>query len=213
MPQQIIPISLGFVNCYLIHTETGFILVDTGISAQRSRLEKALTAAGCRPGNLNLILITHNDPDHSANAAYLGKTYSAPVGMHPLEVWPKTQRKPKADRMTFLFRLVIGMGKILPSSASSGTLQPDLPVDESFDLAAYGADARILHIPGHTKGSLGILTGAGELICGDFFTNFTRPDCPYVDDLQEYSASLEKIKSAGVKLIYPGHGKPFKPVP
>lgn len=67
MPQEIktlsllLPYNLGPVNCYLVKTDTGYILVDTGYSNKRTDLEKELESAGCKPGNLKLIVLTHGD--------------------------------------------------------------------------------------------------------------------------------------------------------
>ena len=74
---RIIPIDLGGVNCYLVSAGDGFILVDTGVASLRAKLEQSLLAAGCKPGNLKRILITHGDLDHAENAAYLRDKYGA----------------------------------------------------------------------------------------------------------------------------------------
>ncbi len=69
MPQEIktirllLPYHLGSVNCYLIETDTGYILIDTGGSNKRTDLEKELASAGCKPGYLKLIVLTHGDFD------------------------------------------------------------------------------------------------------------------------------------------------------
>jgi glyoxylase-like metal-dependent hydrolase (beta-lactamase superfamily II) len=57
---------------------------------------------------------------------------------------------------------------------------PDLEIDEGFDLSSYGFDGRILHIPGHSKGSIGVLTAKGDLFCGDLFYNM--PGFRFVDN-------------------------------
>ena len=77
-----LPFRMGSVNCYLISTEGGYILIDAGASSGRSALEKALVHAGCKPGNLDLIVLTHGDFDHTGNAAYLRGRYGTEVAMH-----------------------------------------------------------------------------------------------------------------------------------
>ena len=57
----LLPFKMGSVNCYLIKSESGFILIDTGSSNMRDRLVQELERAGCQPGDLNLILITQPD--------------------------------------------------------------------------------------------------------------------------------------------------------
>ena len=88
MPQGIrtiglpLPYKLGTVNCYLIETGTGYVLIDTGGSNKRAELEKELESAGCKPGNLALIVLTHGDFDHTGNAAYLRNEFGTTVAMH-----------------------------------------------------------------------------------------------------------------------------------
>ncbi len=80
-----LPFSLGCVNCYLIKTEAGYVLIDTGSTNQRAVLEQELLKAGCRPGNLRLIILTHGDFDHTGNAAHLRRKFNAPLAMHPAD--------------------------------------------------------------------------------------------------------------------------------
>jgi hydroxyacylglutathione hydrolase len=88
MPQEVkiiplsLPLGLGKVNCYLIKTDNGCVLIDTGLDRQRANLEGELVSAGCQPGNLKLILVTHGDSDHSGNAAYLREKYGAKIAVH-----------------------------------------------------------------------------------------------------------------------------------
>ncbi len=114
MTLEIKPIPLGFVNAYLIKADTGFFLVDTGMANQRATVEKALAAAGCRPGDLRLILVTHGDSDHIGNCAYLREKYGAKIAMHPNEAalaaggTMLVSRKPEQGLRTQLFMGVLG---------------------------------------------------------------------------------------------------------
>ena len=89
MSQEIISIELklplrtGRVNCYLVKTDTGFILIDTGSPGNTRELESKLSEYGCKAGHLHLILLTHGDFDHSGNAAYLRKKFDTKIAMHP----------------------------------------------------------------------------------------------------------------------------------
>ncbi|MCP4541171.1 MAG: MBL fold metallo-hydrolase [Chloroflexi bacterium] len=77
-----LPLKLGSVNCYLVKTNTGYILIDTGSSNARTGLEKELKSVGCKPDDLKLIVITHGDFDHTGNAAYLCEKFGAKIAMH-----------------------------------------------------------------------------------------------------------------------------------
>ncbi len=65
-------------------------------------------------------------------------------------------------------------------------------------------------MPGHSRGSIGILTAHGDLFCGDLLENIKRPKLTsLMDDLAAAQASVEKLKSLEVKTVYPGHGAAF----
>jgi glyoxylase-like metal-dependent hydrolase (beta-lactamase superfamily II) len=85
-------ITFRGVNCYLIKTKYEFILVDSGFSNQRSKIESALNSAlnsaGVQHGNLRLILLTHGDFDHAGNCAYLHDKYQSKIAMHKDDLFP-----------------------------------------------------------------------------------------------------------------------------
>ena len=63
--------------------------------------------------------------------------------------------------------------------------------------------------PGHSKGSIGILTAAG-FFCGDLLQNTDGPGLNTImDDVAAAKASIEKLRSLGINTLYPGHGRPF----
>jgi len=224
MTVEIKIINLGGVNCYLAKTDVGYILLDTGFLSKRAKLEQELEAAGCRPGNLNLILLTHGDTDHTDNAAYLRDKYGAQIALHALEA-PLVEhgdmsatRKPKPDKIGFMFRVLIPLAPVLFKSNAFQCFKPDFTVDEGFNLAEYGFNAQVIHLPGHSRGSIGVLTDEiisptqpGPIVfCGDLLYNFLgRPSCQLIDDVADFNGSIEKLRRLGVKTVYPGHGKPF----
>jgi hydroxyacylglutathione hydrolase len=216
MAQQISVIDLGGVNCYLVKTPPGFILIDTGLQAKRAFLEKALERAGCNSGNLDLIMLTHGDSDHADNAAYLQKQFGAKIAIHADDAgmvecgdmsW---NRKVRPDKHAFIFRWMAAVVPLFVRPSQFEVFTPDFIIDENFSLAEYGFDAQVLHLPGHSKGSIGILTATGDLFCGDFLYNILgRPSCYYIDDLAAFNTSLSSLKAQKIRTIYPGHGKSF----
>ena len=216
MPQEIkpirlpLPFKLGAVNCYLVDTGSGYILIDTGASNKRTELERELESAGCRPGSLSLIVLTHGDFDHSGNAAYLRDKFGAKIAMHHddsgmVERGDMFGNRQKGNNFLAkrLVPLLFGFGK-------SERFTPDFYLDDGDDLSDYGFDARVLHVPGHSKGSIGILTAGGDLFCGDLLENTDEPVLnPIMDDLAAANASVERLKSLEIDAVYPGHGGPF----
>jgi hydroxyacylglutathione hydrolase len=213
MSEEITIINLGGVNCYLLKTAGGHILIDTGYANKRAALEKKLSEAGCRPGNLELIVLTHGDSDHADNAAFLREKYGAKIAIHPDDA-PMVERgdislnrKARPDKMSLIFKIISKIFPLFIKATKFEVFKPDLVIDENFDLSAYGSEARIVHLPGHSKGSIGVLTSGGDLFCGDLLYNMRGFDCIY--DLNDFNQTMSNLKKLNVKTVYPGHGKPF----
>jgi len=215
MPQEIktislsLPYRMGSVNCYLTETDTGYILIDTGGSNKRTDLEKELESAGCQPGNLKLIVLTHGDFDHAGNAAYLRKKFGTKIAMHyddsgMVERGNMFWNRNKSNIfIRMISPILLGFGK-------SERFKPDLYIGDGDDLSEHGFDAKVLHIPGHSKGSIGILTSGGDLFCGDLLENTDKPALNSImDDPATANGSIEKLKSLKINKVYPGHGEPF----
>jgi glyoxylase-like metal-dependent hydrolase (beta-lactamase superfamily II) len=211
---EITSITLPFilnvsVNCYLVRGTGGFILIDTGPSGKRGDIERRMEEAGCRTGDLRLIILTHGDFDHSGNAAHLRRKHGAKVAMHRDDagmvekgdmMWNRSKRNPLSRAA---FRLMFRLGE-------PDRLEPDLFLDERSDLSGYLPGARVLGLPGHSLGSIAILTAEGELFCGDLLGNVGKPDIwSIIDDRAAAEASIERLRPMGIGTVYPGHGKPF----
>ncbi len=209
----LLPYRLGSVNCYLIKTGTGYILIDTGSSNKRAKLEKELESNGCKPGNLKLIILTDRDFDHTGNAAYISKKFRAKIAMHYDDSGMVEQgnmfwnRKKGNIILRTIINALFGFGK-------SKRFKPDLYVKDGYDFSEYGFNAKAIYIPGHSKGSIGILTLDGNLICGDLLVNSGKLDQPKInpvtDGLQTANLSAGKLSSLKVNTVYLGHGNPFQ---
>ncbi|VEP12160.1 MBL fold metallo-hydrolase [Hyella patelloides LEGE 07179] len=197
------------VNCYLIEIGDNYILIDTGIANQRSTIEKELENAGCQSGNLKLIILTHGDIDHCGNASYFRQKFRTKIAMHYADLgmvergdmfW--NRQKPN-HLMRIIFGLLFGLSK-------SDRFKPDLYIKDGDHLCEYGLDAQVLELPGHSKGSIGILTANGNAFCGDLLGNTDKPKLwSIIDDRSAASASVEKLKSLAINTVYPGHGESF----
>jgi glyoxylase-like metal-dependent hydrolase (beta-lactamase superfamily II) len=208
-----LPFKLGSVNCFLIKTDADFMLIDTGSSNARRELEQELLSIGCQPGNLKLIIITHGDFDHTGNAAYLREKFGAKIAMHPNDLPMAERGDMLANRKStnFLNRMVAFLTPRLMGFNRSERFSHDLYLKDGDRLTEYGLEAEILSIPGHTQGSIGILTSNGDLFCGDLFENTTKPGLNTImDDLAAAQASVEKLKGYAINTIYPGHGESFQ---
>ena len=215
MPEKIqtitlaLPLGLGSVNCYLIQNENGYFLIDTGASNRGTQVHQALAQAGCRRGDLKLILLTHGDFDHTGNVAALHSQYDAPVALHRDDLSMAEQGNMFSGRQTgnpvmnWVSARLFGFGK-------ANRFSPDLFLDEDSDLSAYGLNVRVLSIPGHSRGSVAFLTAEGNLFSGDLLENLKEPVIgSIIDDLPAAQASIARLQGLGAVTVYPGHGQPF----
>jgi hydroxyacylglutathione hydrolase len=207
---------LGYgANCYLIKMDTGYILIDTGFSPKRAILDKELERAGCKPGNLELIVLTHGHGDHIGNCAYLRAKYAAPVAIHRGD----SEMVEREGIETNVFnRILLNVISFIAGLGEIERFKPDIYLEEGDGFSEYGFDAKVLHLPGHSNGSIGILATGGDpstspgqvLFCGDLFVNVTKPvKHSIVTDAAAFSASVERLNNLSVSTVYPGHGKPF----
>jgi hydroxyacylglutathione hydrolase len=120
-------------------------------------------------------------------------------------------RKAKPDRITAMGRMISLVGKllVLVRPPSFDTFSPDVCFEDGQSLSAWGLDAEILHLPGHSKGSVGVLLRDGDLFCGDLIYNFFKPELTWIDDLAAATASVDRLRRLNIRTVYPGHGKPF----
>jgi glyoxylase-like metal-dependent hydrolase (beta-lactamase superfamily II) len=200
---------MGRVNCYLVETAVGFILIDTGSANARASLETELANAGCRPGDLDLITLTHGDFDHMGNAAHLRETLGTRIAMHPDDAGMAEHGDMFWNRSSGNKLLRVLM-PVLMRFPKSNRFTPDLYLEDGFGFSDLGFDARALSLPGHSRGSIGILTAAGDLFCGDLLENPGTPAINAImDDPVACQASLEKLRGFEVQTVYPGHGQPF----
>ncbi len=197
------------VNCYLLHNEQGFYLIDTGIKNRRKQLEQSIIDAGCKPGDLILIILTHGHIDHVGNAAYLRDKYGAKIAMHQGDFNMVTGGGMFADAPPSLMIKIVGFFMNITGLGDFETFTPDILLIDNQSLKEYGLDATVLHTLGHSKGSISIHTDDGDLFCGDIFSGSMEEVTTLVDDQTFLDKSVKQLKDLHSNNFYPGHGKPF----
>jgi hydroxyacylglutathione hydrolase len=76
-------------------------------------------------------------------------------------------------------------------------------------------DARVLPTPGHTAGSLTVVTASGQAFVGDLAVNYLPGGRgpfwpPFGESRRPIRDSWQTLRNQGVTTIYPAHGRPFK---
>lgn len=209
---QMVYLRLGMTASYLIKGDK-IVIVDTGNKGDGNKILAALDKLGIKHGDVSLILLTHSHPDHAGSAAFLKQKLGVPVAVHMRDAGSLKKGEFHAvPRSSF--------GKILNIFSKSRIVdgcEPDIYVEDGMSLRDYGVDARIIHTPGHTPGSISILLSSGEAIVGDLvfgrlpFARSKPADPMFCDNPEQAIESMAKLLSYSPTRIYIAHGGPFEP--
>ncbi len=200
-------IKCGNGNCYIVSNNGNAILIDTSLEKYRGKIISA-----CKPHKMRLLILTHGHIDHAQNAAFLANELDIPIAMHKADV------DLIADNNAQVLSADTLLGKIVLSVSVNGTFKnplppftPDVFLSEGDTLEKYGIPANILHLPGHTNGSIAIDISGNALIVGDALMNMFYPTVSMLyHNREEMLKSVSRISALGERMIYFGHGKPVK---
>ena len=141
------------------------LLIDAGLRGSSGTILQGLETLGLFPEQIGKVVTTHAHPDHSGGLSRLVAGREIAVAVHRLE----------AD-------IIAGTAPI-PSPLQNGLIgkmtQPvvgmlmgsPVPVDDRLDdgdVIPFGTEVRVVHLPGHTEGSIALhLPYKGTIIVGD----------------------------------------------
>jgi hydroxyacylglutathione hydrolase len=210
---MIIPIRLSIANVVVIKDDRA-ILIDTGCSHEAPAIVEALEREGVRFGDLALILHTHGHWDHAGSTWQLKTWTKTPIAIHRADAdklrtgqCPPLQPAGLAGRFLRPF-----LQRTFPGA------EADILMDEDMDLAPFGIRGRVIGTPGHTPGSVSILTADGEAIVGDLLMGGywggrlfpRRPGYHYfAEDFSLLQQSIAKLIDLRPTTFLPGHGGPL----
>ena len=162
------------ISVYLVRSQEGFALVDTGPPAMAGEVVEAVSRATQERGP-KAILLTHAHRNHAGGLTALRLAWNPPIFAHPAEIpFIKGEkeyiRQPSKNPGYWL-------GSLLMEE-----IQWSIPVAEEIeqDQVLYGLS--VIHLPGHTPGHIGFLHGRDRAcICGDAVLNIgPRLSAPFI---------------------------------
>lgn len=219
LEERLINVGNRISNIYLIEMQQGFLLIDTGYREQFERFEKSLKKKHIALEDISYVLITHAHDDHVGFLNQLLTKTNAKVILHPesierLKVGQNSFEGGCSSVLAWVFcqlMKLFGKGdhRFQPVDVSGRYIaitKETLPDIEKM------LSAKIIHLPGHTKDSIGLLFENSALFCGDAAMNGIpgrNHVIIWIEDLDEYKASWKEMTALGYKTLYPSHGKPF----
>ncbi|MDE7398103.1 MAG: MBL fold metallo-hydrolase [Oscillospiraceae bacterium] len=198
-------IKCGNGNCYIIENGTCGILIDTG---KKEFLHQVVES--CKQYNVKLIVLTHAHFDHAENAAQISDMFGIPIAMNERDSdLIKSNTNQELSASTFLGKIVLSASLKDFSARTMSEFKPSVLLNDGDSLSDYGIDARIISLPGHTNGSIGIDVDKKHLIVGDALMNMFYPTVSMLyHDKEEMLESARRIGKIGDRIIYFGHGSP-----
>ncbi len=183
------------VNAFVLHDESGAcLIVDPGCKnpAQQQKLKQYITDHSLQP---EYIVLTHGHFDHVAGAAWAKSEFACPLLMHKDDL--------------FLLKDSVQHAALFGIRVEEPPL-PDRYLQDGDHLALGKTDISVLHVPGHSPGSICLYMAADHLlICGDvlFMGSIGRTDLFGGNHEQLISGIKEKLMTLpGDTEVWPGHG-------
>src|SRR5262249_18504328 len=156
----------------------------------------------------------HGHRDHAGGSYQLKQMTAAPTAIHPADA---DMLRKGANRPLIPTNLT---GRLIRPLVDKPfpSLEPDLWLNEGFNLRPYGLAGWLVGTPGHTAGSASVLLDNGEAVAGDLLIGGYLggliaahvPGYPYfVEDRAALEASIKKLMGYSPSRLYVGHGGPL----
>ncbi len=216
---KIIPIKLmpfNMVKSFAIKGEKT-ILIDTGVPDSAKKILKELHKHGIENNDISLIVLTHSHSDHSGSAKALKELLNIPIAIHKAEAKDLELGRKRPYLPTGF------AGKLWknspPAKAEFDPVTPDIIIEHEMDLAPFGVDAKVIHTPGHTPGSVSVVVEDNLIIAGDLLAGgvmiggvamHSRPILPpFQEDIPATKKSIQKVLDLQPKALHVCHGGPL----
>jgi glyoxylase-like metal-dependent hydrolase (beta-lactamase superfamily II) len=202
-----------YVESYLLRGDRN-ILIDTGIIPAPERdILPALKDFGLGLSDISLILNTHGHPDHTGGNARVKAAGGAQVCIHKGD-------QPFLDDRDRIFELysapvfkAMGSDVLAEKQAFLAMAGPSAAPDRQLkdgDVidAGLGIQLKVLHIPGHSLGSVGFFwEEEGVLFSGDAVSglHIEGGKLPIIHDLTTYRKSLQRLQEMSIRVLLCGH--------
>ena len=180
-------------NCYVLISRDSTGLSHAAVvdpSADANKICDFLRASGA---SLDMIILTHGHFDHIMSLDSLRALTGAEAYIHASDAELLSDGYKNAYSVFF--------------SEDFSQKKADKTLFDGEILALGNEKMKVIHLPGHTQGSIGLI-GDGFLITGDtlFDGGIGRTDLYGGNSMQLY-ASIGKLRELDENLmIYPGHG-------
>ena len=159
-------------------------LVDSGVAGADSTIFEYIKKLGRKPKDILFLILTHSHPDHIGAAKSIKRQTGCTVLAHKDEQhWIEDTEKQFKDRPVPGFEMLVEGSIGVDNLVSDG---------ETLELER-GIKCKIIHTPGHSKGSISLLFEKEKsLITADALV--LPGDFPIYEDITDCMASINLLK-------------------
>lgn len=215
-------IGRGFINNWIYPGPTGWVLVDSGYSGDLTWMKTKVKKLGLSLTDISCLFLTHAHDDHAGGLKALMticpelKIIVGEKSVETLKAGRNPAKGAAAGRSGLLTCLQMAKTEhrrhTFPPLSEEDFSHCLIITDENRGGAEELLGGKIIETPGHTGDSLSLFLNDGRLLCGDAAMNdypSTNHITIWVENVDAYKASWEKIIALKPRMIYPGHGRPF----
>ncbi len=197
--------NMAHSNVYLLVLGDELIVVDTGTPGNAKKIVEYVQKIGRRPSNVSTIILTHYHMDHAGSVKELKDLTNAKVAVHEEDADYVSGKKPLPKPKNVFFKAFSSFVKIAP-------VQPDILLKDKDTIGPL----TVIHIPGHTLGSIAFLDEdkkvlfAGDTLRFDGKQLSGSPE-QFTLDMTKAKESIGKISTLNFDIMLCGHGEILKP--
>jgi glyoxylase-like metal-dependent hydrolase (beta-lactamase superfamily II) len=223
-----LPFRLNHINVWLIQNRDGLIVVDSGISDERTKALWGVIAKRLDSlGRVQKVICTHHHPDHCGLIGWVAQQFDAPIAMSRTE-WSLGQYylhedDPAVRETTDRFYLRAGypLGFFNGQNVPFKSLTSDYPAQYQRLVGGKttisDGDWTVMTFGGHAPEHVCLYNAAEKiLIAGDQVLPTISPIVgvaphePEENPLEDYLQSLKQLRQLPAEtLVLPSHGHPF----
>ncbi|MCD6359149.1 MAG: MBL fold metallo-hydrolase [Dehalococcoidia bacterium] len=197
--------GVRFANSYLVIGDDSIVVIDTGIPGSAGKIVRYIKQLGRYPDDVEYIVLTHADIDHIGSASKLREITGAKVAIYREDAPCAAGEAPiRKDGLKW------SLSKARIKLFKFGLVKADVFLKDGDEVGGF----RVIHTPGHTRGSICLYRSPDVVFVGDTVRvdhggNPRYSAKKYTLNLEQVYNSVKMISELKFDVLLAGHGTPL----